>query len=288
VYKTHKAFTLIELVVVVAIISLLAAILFPVFRSSMVAAKKTMCVNNFHQVNLASSIYIADYDDTFMPVNYQPAESPNSKNDRTWVQMLLPYLTTYKVFRCPGDSGKRTETEASFDQDLIPGDVVSRYYSASMRSNVGYNYLYLSPIYRNAGRWESSPRSATMIEKPSRMLMFVDTVWDRDASGHPQGGGSWLVIPPCRYIQASRTPVDSFNVAGKAVFATYNGWNVTDDYSAARYGSAWPWHGDRITVVRVDGSAGSLTVDELSNGCDVEENWNGLIDAQSNYIWDMK
>lgn len=60
----RRAFTLIELLVVIAIIAILAAILFPVFAQAKEAAKKTHCVNNTKQTNLAALQYASDNDDT--------------------------------------------------------------------------------------------------------------------------------------------------------------------------------------------------------------------------------
>ena len=64
--KKNSAFTLIELLVVIAIIAILAAILFPVFAQAKVAAKKTADLSNLKNFALASNIYLADNDDTFM------------------------------------------------------------------------------------------------------------------------------------------------------------------------------------------------------------------------------
>ncbi len=52
-----RAFTLIELLVVIAIIAILAAILFPVFAQTKEAAKKTSCLSNEKEINLASTMY---------------------------------------------------------------------------------------------------------------------------------------------------------------------------------------------------------------------------------------
>lgn len=56
-------FTLIELLVVVAIVSILAAILFPVFARAKDSAKKAVCSSNLRQIGLVWGLYLADYDD---------------------------------------------------------------------------------------------------------------------------------------------------------------------------------------------------------------------------------
>ena len=61
----RRAFTLLELLVVIAIIAILAAILFPVFAQAKVAAKKTADLSNMKNIATASMIYSSDADDLF-------------------------------------------------------------------------------------------------------------------------------------------------------------------------------------------------------------------------------
>jgi prepilin-type N-terminal cleavage/methylation domain-containing protein len=57
-----RAFTLIETIVVVAIIASLAALLFPVFARVRENARRAVCKSNLHQIGLAVALYRADYD----------------------------------------------------------------------------------------------------------------------------------------------------------------------------------------------------------------------------------
>jgi len=59
--RTRKGFTLIELLVVIAIIAILAAILFPVFAQAREQARKSTCLNNLKQQNLALQMYGSDW-----------------------------------------------------------------------------------------------------------------------------------------------------------------------------------------------------------------------------------
>lgn len=287
-HKSRLGFTLVELLTVAAIVMVLAAVTYPVFRSSIESAHKTVCVSNFRQAYMATFLYMEDYSETFMPVNYQPAGEANSKNDRTWVQMVLPYASSYTIFKCPGDKSTHPRSDTVFDQDLVPGDIYSRYYTDSMRTNLGYNYLYVSPVVHEDTGWTSQPKQVSMIENPGDMLLYVDSVWDRDTNGQPIGGGSWLVIPPCRYAQQGQRLIDTFGLVGKDVFARNTGWVIDNSNSGLRYGGAWAWHTRHLTTVRTDGSAASLSMDELTTGCVVKDNWTGLVDGTNKYIWDPR
>jgi prepilin-type processing-associated H-X9-DG protein len=76
---------LIELLVVMAIIAILAAILFPVFAQVREKARAATCVSNQKQIALAISMYAQDYDETF-PYPYFQA------TDQWWEDMVNPYI----------------------------------------------------------------------------------------------------------------------------------------------------------------------------------------------------
>jgi prepilin-type N-terminal cleavage/methylation domain-containing protein/prepilin-type processing-associated H-X9-DG protein len=289
--KPH-GFTLIELLVVLAIVIVIAGVLFPVFAAVRSASKKSVCISNFRQVTLATNLYVADYDDRYMPVNHQPASEPNSRNDRTWVQLVLPYVRTFRVFQCPSDTSDRPKPEATFDQDLVPGDTYSQFYTASLRSNLAYNYLYLSPIVRNGGGWTAVPRSTTEVEDTTNTLLYVDSLWALTSDGKPTGGGSWLVVPPCRYTSESGHRVDTFTVSlsAKQVFIANaaDGWSAPEEQSPLVFGGAWPWHNGRMTVAYTDGNVRALTPPELWNGCQMAQHWEGSIDDAVRYPWDLR
>jgi type II secretory pathway pseudopilin PulG len=274
-----------ELLTVLAIMALLAGLLFPVFLSAKGAAKKAQCLSNMRQTFLATASYMSDYDDTFMPVNHRPAMPPNARYDRTWVQLILPYAASFSIFTCPSDSSVREE-DTLFDQDLVPGDIYARYYTASMRVTMGYNYVYLSPVVFKHGQWVSDPKTASSVGDPSKTLLYVDSINDRLPSGTPYGGGSWIVIPPCRYDMSTGSRRDSFGGDG-TIFTPYIGWKVSETNSARIYGNAWPWHFGRINVARVDGSVKSLSVSDLTAGCNVQDLWRGSIKDDSQYVWDI-
>ena len=89
--RSRSGFTLVEFTVVITIIALLAAILFPVFAQARKTATKQQCLSNLHQVGMALQLYARDYD----------GHLPPAHND------LRPLLTQYadseSILRCPED-----------------------------------------------------------------------------------------------------------------------------------------------------------------------------------------
>lgn len=103
--KPHRAFTLLELLVVISILALLSAILFPVFSRARENARRAACLSNMKQIGLGLTQYYQDYDER-MP--YQDSTGVANFADPTaagwipnWIYQLQPYTKSWTIFICP-------------------------------------------------------------------------------------------------------------------------------------------------------------------------------------------
>ena len=84
--RARRAFTLVEMLVVIAIIAILLAILIPAVQSVREAARRTTCRENLYQIGLAIAIY--DQQRLSLPVG----RDATGGRDHCWSVAVLPFL----------------------------------------------------------------------------------------------------------------------------------------------------------------------------------------------------
>jgi prepilin-type processing-associated H-X9-DG protein len=88
--QRRPSFTIVELLVVVAVMGVLAAIMFPVFAKAREKARQSSCLSNIKQLALATLAYAQDWDEVL-----PPAEN--------WAEAILPYTKNTQLLLCPTD-----------------------------------------------------------------------------------------------------------------------------------------------------------------------------------------
>jgi prepilin-type N-terminal cleavage/methylation domain-containing protein len=114
----RKAFTLVELLVVIAIIAILIAILLPALQRAQEQAKRVLCMNNHRQLLLAVRMYAEDSKNTIPFCNSNGLETGGQWNAPGWLYwalrgkdqeqhvengVLFKFIRNRKQYRCPFD-----------------------------------------------------------------------------------------------------------------------------------------------------------------------------------------
>jgi prepilin-type N-terminal cleavage/methylation domain-containing protein/prepilin-type processing-associated H-X9-DG protein len=152
-FKGREGFTLVELLVVIAVIAILAAILYPVFAVARDKARQASCQSNLKQVGTAVQMYLQDYEGTY-PTNPWPqgVQNPIQTLDITpYYVKLFPYVRNYRLFVCPSrgngkygmpqldegkmlSEGRETCNIGTYPQHMVQGD--------NFFKKISYNYNY--------------------------------------------------------------------------------------------------------------------------------------------------
>ena len=111
-----RAFTLVELLVVITIIGILIALLLPAVQSAREAARRMSCTNNLKQIGLALHLH-HERKGFFPPGHYYP-ETGHEGAQATWVTYLLPFLEQEALYEMIDWEQPVSDTPAATSQML--------------------------------------------------------------------------------------------------------------------------------------------------------------------------
>ncbi len=162
--KTDYAkFTLIELLIVIAIIAILAAMLLPALGKAKDKAHSISCINNIKQLSGGVMAYVNDWSD-WLPRNggYYDAEATIASP--SYVELIAPYLGT----KYSNTLEWRSKTKVIWCPAMVAIAVPGFTYALNYRS-----YGMSLAIYYNSSNTQH--KMAEMKGSPSARLMFAET-----------------------------------------------------------------------------------------------------------------
>ncbi|HEY1787621.1 MAG TPA: prepilin-type N-terminal cleavage/methylation domain-containing protein, partial [Verrucomicrobiae bacterium] len=103
--KKTQAFTLIELLIVIAIIAILAALLLPVLGQAKQRAWGVQCVSNLRQIGVGMKMFADDngelYPESGADIYWNAIDPATGK--ASWMQQIYSYTMNTNLYNCPGN-----------------------------------------------------------------------------------------------------------------------------------------------------------------------------------------
>lgn len=136
-YRIRRAFTLVELLVVVGIIAALIGILLPVLSRVREHAKRTNCLSNLRQLGQGMIMYAGENRDRLPNGNPVATSNDYDGTNRVLVNLSAMYLKNAGVFHCPS-SDKAVPWRIDTADQSLPN---------SARVNYDFYSVYWLPEY---------------------------------------------------------------------------------------------------------------------------------------------
>jgi prepilin-type processing-associated H-X9-DG protein/prepilin-type N-terminal cleavage/methylation domain-containing protein len=241
------AFTLLELLVVIAVIAILASLLMPVLAAAKRRAAQATCINNQKQLGLGMQMYVQDNNDTYPGIasrhyGYHPEDWVYWRTDTNTYPSFekSPILTSIPglqkpSLRCPLDASDndRLANVLSDGYGIYP---FSYSFNGYGLDNNGYNLGMSTVVDTSSGTTKKYAFNEAEVRNPSQKIMLAEepgSLGVRESEGGaaaPICDGRWI---PSDYAGNATDPLTTRH-GGKAdvTFADGHVVAVTPEFGA--------------------------------------------------------
>ena len=108
----HRGFTLMEILVVLAVIGALAGIGIPIARSVLGKSRQAACLNNLRSLGVGLESYLQEHGQKLPQL--EAGRSSKTQDIPVLETVLLPYLESAEAFKCPQDSKEYEKSGSSY------------------------------------------------------------------------------------------------------------------------------------------------------------------------------
>ena len=272
--RRRTAFTLIELMVTIAILGLLIAILLPSLSAARRSAKAKLCLANLKTLGIAVVIYIDENGERLPPVRLITGTPDGDEAEEPYVNYHRRRAPRWQWFLDVGEEPvidprafqRWIGTEGWFDDDSgVPDSprartMTSPHFACPMLADdyekdirdgaYGYNYQYLGNTRTDTSpdRWDDFPVSTYRIRTASETVVIADS----RGAGRKHGPHSFMLDPPRLAVERHATRF------GPSSEDLPPGLAEMYEFSPAE-----ARHGNRANVVFLDAHAEALTLEQL-------------------------
>lgn len=208
-----RGFTLWELLFVIALVAIIAAILFPVFAKVHPSHRLISCASNEKQLGLAILQYVQDNDENFPNI----ADKPGGTT--TWRTAIFPYIKSKWLYQCPdkqdkdiGPDGFNRSYAANYSGNYNGGtiDQGRGAFAGSGSKPISWNGLKTPALLIVLCEVNSSNAPEFNIDDALRFGLAKHILW----AGHNGGGNYLFADGHVKYLKPNNTNYDANDLKG--------------------------------------------------------------------------
>ena len=238
-----KAFTLVELLVVIAVIGILAALLLPALNQAKEKGKRTVCQSNLRQLGMALSLYADEHNQYPTCFRWIPAgrgaPDPKASQVSLWNALILPYLANNpQVFNCL--------SFPTFFRWTTDPSAMGYMYPTNIEGNRPFCYaINANGVSANRGLVKTTPLDAdTISRRPNEIRVPADMIAiGDDMSGTTRGAVYGWIKPSGWGVFREPYILRGADSTRPPVVGTVHNWgaNMVFLYGHVEWNRWWKW-----------------------------------------------